>query len=286
MNPLLVSFDRFLSLKEDSKSWKSWTLTPRQLCDLELLLNGGFSPVTQFLGRLDYESVCQKMRLQNGTLWPIPIVLDLPPIFANSLTLGEKLILQDPEGIFLALLTLNEIWEPDRHQEAHYVYGTTNPEHFGVYTLLEKTHPIYVSGTLEGVSLPRHYDFQVYRQTPAELKKEFQQEGWQQIIAFQTRNPLHRAHVEMTLKAVRDYQAKLLIHPSVGLTQTGDVDYFTRVRCYQAVLPYYPKQSVKLSLLPLAMRMAGPREAVLHAILRKNYGCTHFIIGRDHAGPG
>lgn len=285
MHPLLVSSERFQSFKEESRNWKSWTLTPRQLCDLELLLNGGFSPLHQFLGRLDYDAVCQNMRLTNGTLWPIPIILDLPFSVAQNLNPHEKIILQNNEGLCLAILTLSELWEPDRRQEAQHIYGTSNPEHSGVYSLLHQTHPVYVSGNLEGLSLPPHYDFQSYRHTPSALKKEFQKQGWADIVAFQTRNPLHRAHVEMTLRAMQEYRAKLLIHPSVGLTQSGDVDYFTRVRCYQAVLPYYPNDSVKLSLLPLAMRMAGPREALLHAIVRKNYGCTHFIVGRNHASP-
>ena len=186
----------------------------------------------------------------------------------------------------LAAMTVEEIWQPDRSLEAQRVYGTMSLEHPGVTYLLDQTHPFYVSGKLEGVQLPIHYDFGSLRYTPQELRKEFSRLGWRKVVAFQTRNVMHRAHYALTLRAAKNAEANLLIHPVVGLTKPGDVDHYTRVRCYQALLPRYPSQTVKLALLPLAMRMAGPREAVWHAIIRKNYGCTHFIVGRDHAGPG
>jgi sulfate adenylyltransferase len=294
---LQIADDQATELKAASRDWPSWDLTPRQLCDLELLMNGGFSPLTGFMGRADYESVCSSMRLSgksgqsgqsggSGLLWPIPVVLDLPEDVARSLKTGERLALRDPEGVMLASLVVDEVWEPDREAEAKAVYGTSSPDHPGVDHLLNRTHPFYVGGRVEGLQAPAHYDFKTVRLTPAEVRAEFQRMGWQRVVAFQTRNPMHRAHVELTLRAAKQLEANLLIHPSVGMTKPGDVDHYTRVRCYEAVLQSYPMHTATLSLLPLAMRMAGPREAVWHAIIRKNHGCTHFIVGRDHAGPG
>lgn len=273
-------------IQERTLHFKSWTLTARQLCDLELLMQGAFAPLTSFLGSKDYDSVCSQMRLVNGLLWPIPITLDVSETFASSLHLGETIALRDIEGLLLALLTVEEQWKPNLLKEAQEVYQTTSLEHPGVAYLLQQSHPIYLSGSLEVIEPPTHHDFQNLRYSPQALRAEFQKRGWQKIIAFQTRNPLHRAHIEMTQCAMQKQNAQLLIHPAVGLTKPGDVDYYTRVRCYQAVLPYYPQNSVQLALLPLAMRMGGPREALWHALIRKNYGCTHFIVGRDHAGPG
>jgi len=283
---LVADSERVASLHTQSKTSLSWDLTSRQICDLELLLEGGFSPLKGFMGPKDYESVCEDMRLADGTIWPIPIVLDIPESLASQLTPGAVLSLRDQEGIMLAALTVEETWQPDRSLEAQRVYGTTSLEHPGVAYLLDQTHPFYVSGKLEGVQPPLHYDFGSLRYTPQELRKEFSRLGWRRVVAFQTRNVMHRAHYALTLRAAKNVEANLLIHPVVGLTKPGDVDHYTRVRCYQALLPRYPSQTVKLALLPLAMRMAGPREAVWHAIIRKNYGCTHFIVGRDHAGPG
>jgi len=185
----------------------------------------------------------------------------------------------------LAIMTVTDIWVPDRVKEAEAVFGTRSDEHPGVFALLHQTNPVYIGGRLEGLELPPHHTFEHLRYTPRKLRERFKELDWKKIVAFQTRNPMHRAHVELTKRAMAETGAKLLIHPVVGLTSPGDIDYFTRVRCYQAVLKYYPEGSVLLSLLPLAMRMAGPREALWHAIIRKNYGCTHFIVGRDHAGP-
>ncbi len=283
---LLVPESRAAALKREARDWPSWDLTERQLCDLELLLHGAFSPLTSFLGQRDYESVCERMRLADGTLWPIPVVLDIPGELARRLAPGASLALRDPEGVMLAALHVEEIYEPDRRAEAERVYGTTDPQHPGVAYLLARTHPFYVSGRLEGLAPPQHYDFKLLRHTPAELRAEFGRLGWRRVVAFQTRNPMHRAHVELTMRAAAEAGANLLIHPVVGMTKPGDVDHYTRVRCYQAVLPRYPQHTVKLSLLPLAMRMAGPREALWHAIIRRNYGCSHLIVGRDHAGPG
>ena len=286
LTDLRVDPDRLAELRLASRDWPSWDLTPRQLCDLELLSNGGFAPLRGFLTRESYEGVCAGMRLADGTLWPIPVVLDVPEPVASALGPGASLALRDPEGVLLAVLRVEEVWRPDREAEARAVYGTTDRTHPGVAHLLDRTHPWYAGGRVEGLQLPAHYDFRSLRSTPADLRQAFAELGWRRIVAFQTRNPLHRAHQELTLRAAKEAQANLLIHPVVGLTRPGDVDHYTRVRCYQAILGRYPAHTVKLALLPLAMRMAGPREAVWHAIIRKNHGCTHFIVGRDHAGPG
>ena len=277
---------RAAELQSHSREWASWDLTPRQTCDLELLLSGGFSPLRGFLSKADYEGVCCKMRLANGTIWPIPIMLDVGEEFAKANGPGKTIALRDAEGVMLAALHVEEVWQPNRTAEAEQVYGTSDPFHPGVDHVLNRTNPFYVSGKLEGVQSPSHYDFRTLRLKPAELRAEFARLGWRRVVAFQTRNPMHRAHQELTFRAAKKVEANLLIHPSVGMTKPGDVDYYIRVRCYEALLSKYPKDTVKLSLLPLAMRMGGPREAVWHAIIRKNHGCTHFIVGRDHAGPG
>jgi sulfate adenylyltransferase len=282
---LIVDDGRAAELKKQSRDWSSWDLTPRQLCDLEMLMSGAFSPLETFLGKADYESVCEKMRLADGTLWPIPVVLDLPEDVASGLNDGASLALRDPEGTMLAVLHIEEKWTPDRNKEVEQVYGTSDTKHPGVAQVLGG-NPVYVSGRLEGVEAPTYYDYRELRQTPAELRAEFTKLGWRKIVAFQTRNPMHRAHFELTVRAATESGANLLVHPVVGMTKPGDVDHYTRVRCYEALAQHYPRGTAKLSLLPLAMRMGGPREAVFHAIIRKNHGCTHFIVGRDHAGPG
>jgi sulfate adenylyltransferase len=283
---LIVSDKRAATLKKQSTSWPSLDLTQRQLCDLELLMNGGFSPLTTFMGKKDYESVCKHMRLADGTLWPVPICLDIPDELAEQLKPGSRLALRDPEGVMLAVLTVEELYKPDLHHEAKLVFGTNDELHPGVAYLMHQTNPHYISGTLEGLQTPLHYDFKELRHSPAELRTAFVNHGWNKIVAFQTRNPMHRAHVELTTRAAKQTEANLLIQPVVGMTKPGDIDHFTRVRIYKALQPKFPAATTMISLLPLAMRMAGPREALWHAIIRKNYGVTHFIVGRDHAGPG
>ncbi len=283
---LIVSDEQREKLQAESRDWPSWDLTPRQLCDLELLLNGGFSPLTGFMGRADYDKVCESMRLADGTLWPIPVTLDVTAELAETLKPGATLALRDPEGVMLAALNVEGVWQPDREAEAMAAFGTDNREHPGVAHVLDKAHPFYVGGRLDGLQHPSHYDFRSLRLTPEELRAAFSKLGWRRVVAFQTRNPMHRAHYELTLRAAKEAETNLLIHPVVGMTKPGDLDHYTRVRCYQALLSHYPRNTVKLALLPLAMRMAGPREAIWHAIIRKNYGCTHLIVGRDHAGPG
>ena len=286
LTELIATPERTAELKAHSREWPSWDLTARQICDLELLISGGFSPLRGFMTHADYEGVCHNMRLSSGVLWPMPITLDVKEEFAKTLKPGSKVALRDAEGVMLAVLNVEEIWQPDRKAEAKSVFGTTSAVHPGVDYLLNKGNSWYVGGSVEGLQMPSHYDFRTLRLTPAELRTEFARLGWRRVVAFQTRNPMHRAHVELTFRAAKQVEANLLIHPSVGMTKPGDVDYFTRVRCYQLLLSKFPAGSVKLSMLPLAMRMGGPREAIWHALIRKNHGVTHFIVGRDHAGPG
>ena len=283
---LLVGDEYADELRVSSREWPSWDLTPRQLCDLELLLSGGFSPLAGFMTQADHTAVCEQMRLRDGTLWPIPVTLDVPPEIADELSAGDRLALRDPEGIMLAALVVEDVWRPDREAESEAVFATTRTAHPGVDHLLTRTADVYVGGRLEGIHLPIHYDYRNLRLTPGELRREFAKLGWSTVVAFQTRNPMHRAHYELTLRAAKELEANLLVHPVVGMTKPGDVDHYTRVRCYEALMHRYPAHTARLALLPLAMRMAGPREAVWHAIIRKNYGCASFIVGRDHAGPG
>jgi len=274
------------AVKRGSGGRKSWDLTDRQLCDLELLMNGGFSPLEGFLGRADYESVLTEMRLASGVLWPIPITLDVTPAFADMVEIGETIDLRDREGVLNATLTVTDKWQPDKRAEAIAVFGADDTAHPAVRYLHDHAGSVYLGGKVQGIEAPMHYDFKHLRDTPQELRDRFRKLGWRRVIAFQTRNPMHRAHQELTFRAAQAAEANLLIQPVVGMTKPGDVDHFTRVRCYEKLISHYPEQTTALSLLPLAMRMAGPREAVWHAIIRKNYGCTHLIVGRDHAGPG
>ena len=282
----LVAAEEAARLKQLSASLPSWDLTPRQMCDLEMLLNGAFSPLRGFMLRSDYESVRDTMRLASGELWPMPITLDISREFADSLGSATRIALRDPEGVVLAILDIEDRFEPDLELEAKQVFGTTDRKHPSVSHLLERSHPIYLGGRLHGLEMPRHYDFGHLRSTPREVRAFFSKMGWSRIVAFQTRNPMHRAHLELTFRAAQIAEANLLIQPVVGLTKPGDIDHYTRVRCYEKLLRHYPEQTTTLALLHLAMRMGGPREALWHAIIRKNHGCTHFIVGRDHAGPG
>jgi sulfate adenylyltransferase len=282
---LIAPDARISELTTLSATWPSWALTPRQICDLELLINGAFSPLHGFMNQGDYEAVCSQLRLADGTLWPLPIVLDVTAEFAQASEPGTVVALRDSEGRVLAALHVEQIWKPDKHREAIAVYGTDDSDHPGV-AALSAAHPFYMGGRIEAIQAPRHYDFVALRRTPSDVRREFADRGWNRVVAFQTRNPMHRAHVELTKRAIAETGARLLIQPVVGTTKPGDVDHFTRVRCYQVALQTYQAETATLSLLPLAMRMAGPREVLLHAIIRRNYGCTHLIVGRDHAGPG
>lgn len=270
----------------DFKKLHTLILTLRQRCDLELIMNGGFVPLTTFMNQQNYNSVVKNMRLANGILWPIPIIFDVSKEFADKLKSDDSIELIDPDGTLYAILTVSEFWQPDKKEEVNAVYGTDHHSHPGVEYIYSKTGDVYVSGKLHTFKLPMHFDFKELRYTPKTLQQAFQQKNWTRIIAFQTRNPMHKAHQELTIRACKQFDANLLIHPVVGMTKPGDIDYYARVRCYKYMLAKYPHNLAMLSLLPLAMRMAGPKEALWHAIIRKNYGCTGFIIGRDHAGPG
>ena len=283
---LFVSADQAQALKAEAGSMPSWDLTARQACDLELLMNGGFSPLKGFNSQADYEVVVDKMRLADGTLWPMPITLDVSEKFAEGVGPGSRIALRDAEGVILAVMTVSDKWTPNKAHEAAQVFGADDLAHPAVHYLHNIAGPIYLGGPIQGLQAPVHYDFKSRRDTPNELRAYFKKLGWEKVVAFQTRNPLHRAHQELTFRAAREAQANLLIHPVVGMTKPGDVDHFTRVRCYEAVLDKYPQSTTTMSLLNLAMRMAGPREAVWHGLIRRNHGVTHFIVGRDHAGPG
>ncbi len=283
---LMADESRRRELFEHILSLPAIVLSDRQICDLELLLNGGFSPLAGFMSRKVYDGVVESMRLPDGGIWPMPVTLDLPAERARALEPGDEVALCSKQMMALAILAVTDVWRPDKQLEAVNVFGTTDTTHTGVNDLVNRSGDFYLGGALTGIRLPEHYDFRHLRHTPAELRGIFAARGWRSVVGFQTRNPMHRPHVELTLRAMQDADARLLIHPVAGITKPGDVDHFTRTRCYERVLPHFPEDSVQLSLLPLAMRMAGPREAVWHAIIRRNYGCSHFIIGRDHAGPG
>ena len=283
---LYVSPESATKLKHAAAGLPSWDLSRRQLCDLELMMSGAMRPLTGFLGRADYDGVVEEMRLADGSLWPMPVTLDVSAAFAATIEVGQDIALRDPEGVILAIMSVSDRWSPDREREAEKVFGTDDPAHPGVSYLRDRAGPVYLGGPVTGLQPPTHYDFRARRDTPNELRAYFRKRSWRRVVAFQTRNPLHRAHQELTFRAARESQANLLIHPVVGMTKPGDVDHFTRVRCYEAVLGKYPAATTHLSLLNLAMRMAGPREAVWHGLIRRNHGVTHFIVGRDHAGPG
>ena len=283
---LLVDDQRAAKLKEIVLNLQDITLNDRQLCDLELLSTGAFSPLTGFMIRSDYESVLDRMRLQNGLLWPIPICLDIEELQAGRLEVGQSIALRDPEGFLLAIMHIEDIWKVDRAKEADRVYGTSDRNHSGLDYLLNRAGDYYMGGALEVLSLPLHFDFKQLRMTPEEIRAIYRKLGWKHLASFLTHNPLHRPQFEMTINAMRQAGSNLLLLQIAGMTRPGDFDHYTRVRCYRHVVRHYPPDSHILSMLPLAMRMSGPREAILHAIISKNYGCTHIITGRDHAGPG
>lgn len=265
---------------------KSLTLSERQLCDLEMIMIGGFHPLEGFMEKSDYQSVVVNMRLADGSVWPMPITLDVDSSTAKEIQLGDRVELKDEDGVILAEIEVRDVWTPNKIQEAIHVYGTVDRAHPGVKYLMEETGEVYIGGPVKQVQSIKHYDFEDLRITPKKLKEKFAEQGIDKVVGFQTRNPMHKAHIALTQLAAEESGAHLLINPVVGKTKPGDIDPYTRVRCYRKVLRYYPEEETSLQVLPLAMRMAGPREALWHALIRKNYGCTHFIVGRDHAGPG
>ncbi|UCC57203.1 MAG: bifunctional sulfate adenylyltransferase/adenylylsulfate kinase [Gammaproteobacteria bacterium] len=281
----LVDETRAEKLKSESGDFQSITLNLRQICDLELLLNGGFSPLCGFMNRDAYESVVEDWCLPDGTLWSLPIVLDVPGKQAESFEPGQQLALRDGEGFMLAVLTVEDIWQPDKDREASEIYASRNLKHPGVGYLYEQVHDTYIGGTIEGIQLPTHFDFETLRDTPEELRHLFTKMGWQNVVGFHTCKPMHKLHREITLQAAKEVQANILLHPSVGMTKPGDLHYYARVHCYQAIRRHYPHNMAALSLLPSAVRMAGPREVIMNAIIRQNYGCSHMIVGPHHASP-
>jgi sulfate adenylyltransferase len=259
-------------------------ISMRSLCDLELLATGGFSPLDRFMGKADYERVLHEMRLGDGTLWPLPITLTADP--KELPTVGEEIVLRNANNEVMALMTLDEVYHWDAPTEAALAYSSTDAKH-PMVSEMARWGKVCLSGPLKVVNLPRYYDFVELRRTPIQVRELLEAMGHDNVVAFQTRNPLHRIHEELTKRAAAEVGGSLLIHPVVGMTKPGDVDHFTRVRIYKALVDnYYDKKSTLLSLLPLAMRMAGPKEVLLHAILRRNHGANHFVVGRDHAGPG
>jgi sulfate adenylyltransferase len=259
-------------------------LSERAICDLELLATGGFSPLETFLGGADYERVIEEMRLGNGTLFPVPVTLTVPN--DAPFKLDAEVALVDSYNNLLAIMRVEEAYKWDREREAQLVCGTTDPRH-PLVAEMNSWGELCITGRLQLLQLPTHYDFKKLRMTPAEVRNKLEQFGRKKVVAFQTRNPLHRAHEEMTKKAAQAVDGTLLLHPAVGLTKPGDIDHYTRVRSYQALTKlYYNRNSTLLALLPLAMRLVGPREALWHAIIRRNFGANCFIVGRDHASPG
>ena len=281
---LMVTGDERKALMEHAIHLPTIQISARAACDLELLATGGFSPLDRFMGKADYERVLSEMRLSNGTLFPLPITLtvnreELP-------TFEEEITLCDARNNVLAVMKIEEVFEWDYKNEAQLALGSTDPRHPLVSEMV-RWGKLCISGELKVLDLPVNYDFVELRRTPAQVREVLNAMGNSKVVAFQTRNPMHRIHEELTKRAADAVGGSLLIHPVVGLTKPGDVDHFTRVRTYQALVDnYYDRSRTELSLLNLAMRMAGPKEALLHAIVRRNHGATHFIVGRDHAGPG
>jgi len=282
---LVCSPELQASLKKESIAYPSIDLTSRQLFDLELIINGSFSPLTGFMTKAEYDAVVERGCLPNGLLWPIPVHLDIPEKVASQLKVGQTVALRDREGFMLAVMKVSDLWRPDKHREAELVYSTSSTAHPGVAYLLNSGHDFYVGGQVTALQAPIHPDFKMLRLGPAETRRFFERMGWRRVLAFETHKPLHKAHKEASLQAAREQSANIFLHPVVGLTHPGDIDHYTRVRCYEAIARTYPANSVFLAILPLAMRMAGPREALWHAIIRKNFGCSDFMVVPDHADP-
>lgn len=283
---LLVHFRRVEALRAEALDCRVVDLSSRQLCDLELLLNRGLYPLNGYLCRKDYDSVVEKMRLDDGTVWPMPICLDVNDKVAEGLSVGSKIALNDEEGFLLALLTVGDIWQPDKKTEALSVYGTDDPTaHPGVRQLYERVGDWYIGGRLEGVTLPIHYDFQHLRLSPSETVRIFTMNGWRKVLGFHTDEYLHCAHREMVIAAAREAGAAIFLQPVADLSHPGNLDYYTQIRCYQAFIHKFPPNMIKLGLTPFASRKAGPKEALWQAIIRKNFGCSHFMVAEDQADP-
>lgn len=283
---LVVHFRRAEVLKKQALELATLDLNERQLFDLELILNRGFYPLTGFLGKEDYLSVIHDLRLKDGTIWPVPVCLDVSESFARSLRPGQAVALNDQEGFLLAIFTISDIWQPNKKEEARQVYGTDDGAvHPGVRQFYDQTEPWYLGGSVEGINLPVHYDFLQLRMTPSETVRRFTMNGWRRVLGFHTEHYLHCAHREMVLDAAGKIGASIFLQPVVGLDHPGDVDFYTHICCYQLFTEKFPPNLIMLGLSPFATRRAGPREALLQAIMRKNFGCSHFIVSEDQADP-
>lgn len=283
---LLVHFRRVEALRAEALDYRSIDLNARQLCDLELLLNRGMYPLLGYMGKDDYETVLDDMRLTDGTVWPMPICLDVKERVAAGLSIGERVALNDQEGFLLAILTVEDVWRPNKRHEAAAVYGTEDPAaHPGVIQLLNQLGDWYVGGRLEGITLPIHYDFQHLRLSPSEAVRAFTMNGWRRVLGFHTDEYLHCAHRELVIAAARETGAAIFLQPVADLSHPGDLNYYTQIRCYQAFTEKFPPNMIKLGLTPFASRKAGPKEALWQAIIRKNFGCSHFMVASDHADP-
>ncbi len=275
---LIVDRKEAAELKKASKNWLSWDLSQHQICDLELLLNGSFSPLTGYLLHKDYESVCSYMRLSDNTIWPIPIILDVTEDFAIKVKNDQKVALRDPEGVMIAVLTIQDIWKPNHDNEAEVIYTNGENKQPGVEDLLKNKDTYYLGGSIKGIQLPEHYDFHTLRFTPQEVRSNISRLGWNRVTGYQPIKIMHRAQYELTRKVIEKLNANLLMQPLVGIIKPGDNNHFTRIRCYQALLPHYPKATAILSLLPLVRRLPQSREILLKAIISKNYGCRDLIV--------
>jgi sulfate adenylyltransferase len=282
----IVNGEKRNFLIEKSEEMPVITVDGPTLSDIEMIGTGAMSPLEGFMCRSDYNHVVDHMRLASGVPWSLPIVLGVSHDEADACDVGAHVALKDEKGTLIAVLTLQERYIVDKEREAGMVYRTTETAHPGVKYITEKRGDVLLGGDIDVITLPPHDDFSEYRLTPVETRHAFEQNGWHRIVAFQTRNPIHRAH-EYLQKCALEICDGLLIHPLVGATKKDDIPAETRMNCYTTLIEnYYPEDRVMLSVFPAAMRYAGPREAVFHAIVRKNYGCTHFIVGRDHAGVG
>lgn len=283
---LIVHFRRVEILRREALSLQDIDLSETQLTDIELLLNRGMYPLDGYMNRENYASVLDTMRLADGTVFPIPVCLDVSEKAASRLEVGQRVALNDQEGVLLAILTISDIWLSEPEREAEAVYGTIDgSRHPQVQALYDRETFWYIGGTLEGVSLPVHYDFQDLRLTPSETVRRFTMNGWRKVLGFHTDDYLHCAHREMVLAAAREAGAAILLHPVADLSHPGDLDYYTQVRCYQHFIDRFPPNMILLGLMPFASRKAGPRAALWQAIIRKNYGCSHFMVAEDHADP-
>jgi sulfate adenylyltransferase len=281
---LQASDERVDTLKAASRDWPSWDLTPHQVADLELLMNGGMSPLSGFMPQSEVDAVCRDLRLTDGTLWPVPVTLDVSEAVGGSLSEGDQLVLRDAEGVMLAVMTVADLARPDLGPEVEALFGTQDASDARVSAYLAARGPVRVAGPVEGVQPPLHYDFREIRLTPAELRRKFARLGWRRVLAYQTHRTVHRAEKELAQRTALELGANLLVHPVVGLSRVEDADHYAKVRCHQALMAHFPKDFARLSLLPMASRGAGAREALWQAIVHRNHGCTHMLVEPNHGG--